>query len=274
MKTSKQSAIDYGNWVPVKMLKMSGTISIVLICLGILLLTPLMAFWHTPIKLFAGVLLLVIGIGIGAVWSYFYYCHQLFDYRKKHQIQKKILLFVLSFINKEKTFHGEILDIGCGSGALSIRTAKTFWNAHITGVDYWGSEWDYAQKQCEKNALTEGVSQRVRFLKGDAAKLEFADETFDGAVSNFVFHEVNTQPNKRLVVWEALRVIKKGGFFVFHDLFLEQKLYGNMEEFLEELREKGITKVEIKYTNDEMNLPGALKTGFMLGKTAVIYGIK
>lgn len=40
----------------------------------------------------------------------------------------------------------------------------------------------------------------------------------DAAVSNFVFHEVRTQPDKRQVVREALRVVKKGGSFAFQDM--------------------------------------------------------
>lgn len=77
----------------------------------------------------------------------------------------------------------------------------------------------HMEEQCETNARLEGVWERIVFQKGDAAKLDFPDESFDGAVSKFVFHEVRRQPDKRLVVREALRVVKKGGAFAFHDLF-------------------------------------------------------
>ncbi len=61
-----------------------------------------------------------------------------------------------------------------------------------------------------KKKWIEGIADRVTFQKGDAAKLDFADETFDAAVSNFVFHEgAFRKKDKRDVVREALRVVKK-----------------------------------------------------------------
>ena len=67
--------------------------------------------------------------------------------------------------------------------------------------------WGYSQSQCEENAKLENVAAHVSFRAGDAAKLSFVDETFDGAVSNFVFHEVRAQPDKRALILEALRVL-------------------------------------------------------------------
>ena len=51
--------------------------------------------------------------------------------------------------------------------------------------------------------------------KADAAKLPFLDDTFDAAVSNFVFHEVRSQRDKQALIREALRVVKPGGAFAF-----------------------------------------------------------
>ena len=122
---------------------------------------------------------------------------------------------------------------------ITIRCAKRFPNASLVGVDYWGAAWSYAKEQCQQNAAAEGVSHRVRFQKGDAAHLAFPDETFEAAVSNFVFHEVRTQPDKREVVREALRVVKKGGCFAFQDLFEKESLYGDMTDFLSQLQLAG-----------------------------------
>lgn len=67
---------------------------------------------------------------------------------------------------------GTILDIGCGAGALTNRVARTYPNAVLTSIDFWGAEWSYAKEQCERNAQLEGVADRVTFQKGDAAKLD------------------------------------------------------------------------------------------------------
>lgn len=36
--------------------------------------------------------------------------------------------------------NGKISDIGCGTGALTIRCAKKYEHADLTGMDYWGKE--------------------------------------------------------------------------------------------------------------------------------------
>ena len=46
-------------------------------------------------------------------------------------------LVVLSHLNFDG--QGSLLEVGCGSGALSIRAALTWPDAEVTGIDYWGA---------------------------------------------------------------------------------------------------------------------------------------
>ncbi len=130
---------------------------------------------------------------------------------------------------------GQLLDIGCGSGAMTIKAAKKYPQAEITDIDYWGVGWDYAQSQCERNAEIEGVTGQITFKKGDAAHLDFSDSTFDAAISNFVFHEVKTQPDKMTLIREALRVVKPGGVFSFGDVFYSKSNYPNLDAMIQAL---------------------------------------
>ncbi len=57
---------------------------------------------------------------------------------------------------------------------------------------------------CEKNAQAANVENRVNFQKGDVAALDFANDTFDGAISNLTFHEVKSVADKKLVLQAAL----------------------------------------------------------------------
>ena len=132
-------------------------------------------------------------------------------------VQNKVIEILLAHIAWNG--NGKALDIGCGSGALTVKLAKQYREASITGIDYWGNGWDYCQKQCTENASLEDVADRTTFQQASASQLPFPDETFDLVVSNLTFHEVKDSGNKLDAIKEALRVLKKGGKFVFRICF-------------------------------------------------------
>lgn len=262
---NKMEQTDYGNWVPAAMMKVCGVLTGVLLVLelaGILLLRNMV------MSVLTGILFFIVLVFTLYMWR----CRNIFDF-KKGGLMGEIHEYLVKHLPWDG--QGKLLDIGCGAGALTIRCAKRFSEAELTGMDYWGAEWSYAKEQCERNARIEGVSDRVHFQKGDAAKLEFAEGTFDAAVSNFVFHEVRTQPDKRKVVKEALRIVKKGGAFSFQDLFAQKQLYGDMEEFLEELRREGIQEIHyIPNVEKQGFIPKFVQAPWMLCGMGLIYGRK
>ena len=105
-------------------------------------------------------------------------------------------------------------------------------------------------------------------------RIPFEDGFFDAAVSNFVFHEVNDAKDKRELIREALRVIRKSGSFAFQDLFLVKGLYGEVDDLLETIRDWGIDEVSFIDTSVSDFIPRALKLPFMTGKIGIIYGTK
>ena len=266
MEMSKNA--DYGNWVPAAMMKMLwiSTAAIIAVAVALLIFLP------TKIP---GIILLIVGVAALAMTIYMQRCRILFDFNGGG-VMGAIHQFLVDHFPGDKEQEGVVIDIGCGAGALTNRMLKTYPNISVKGIDYWGEEWSYAKEQCEKNAKAEGVSDRVSFQKGDAAKLDFSDETFEGAVSNFVFHEVRTAPDKRDVVREALRVVKKGGSFAFQDMFGQKALYGDMNEFVDELKKNGVVS-EIHYIpNIEKQdfVPGFVTAPWMIKDAGLIYGIK
>jgi len=146
---------------------------------------------------------------------------------------------------------GELLEVGCGSGPMSIRCAKTFPEAKITGVDYWGAMWDtcYNKENCDNNARLEGVGDRCTFVKGDATHLDFPDESFDVVISNLVYHNIPAAKKQDLLL-ETLRVLKKGGVFVLQDSI--KSSYGNMDEFMQKLRDMGYESVRLADADREI----------------------
>ena len=114
----------------------------------------------------------------------------------------------------------------------------------MVGVDRWGIEYSsFSQVLCEENAKAEGVAEKIEFRQGDARKLPFEDETFDAVTSNYVYHNINGIDRRKLLE-ETLRVLKKGGTFAIHDL-LSPSYYGDLETWMEELRKAGYEKVEL-----------------------------
>jgi hypothetical protein len=76
------------------------------------------------------------------------------------------------------------------------------------------------------------------------------------------------------VIREALRVIRKGGAFAFQDMFLDEKLYGDIDTLLRTIRSWGIEEVYFVATGAMLNLPRLLRHPRVLGKAALIYGRK
>ena len=167
---------------------------------------------------------------------------------------------------------GQLLDVGCGSGALSIRAALTWRAAQVVGIDYWGAAYGYGQAMCEKNAASEGAAARCVFKHGDANKLDFPDESFDAVVSNYVYHNV-MGADKQALLLETLRVLKKGGVFALNDE-MKPHMYGNMEAFAQELRDMGYADVRLIDTAQEAFGSRRRAAMMMLGDSRMLAGRK
>jgi ubiquinone/menaquinone biosynthesis C-methylase UbiE len=245
---------DYGNWVPKKYIYISGVLSIFFLIIYNLL----------PI--------LIIGTIIFFIsFAYFAYARYRFS-PQGGNLQSRIQDLVLNHLDWDG--NGDIIDIGCGNAPLTIKVAKKYTNAKVTGIDYWGKMWEYSMQVCEKNAKIEEVEDRITFQKASASALPFGEGSFDAAVSNLVFHEVSDTKDKREVIKEALRVVKKGGKFAFQDLFLEKRTYGNIDDLLETIRSWDIENVEFSSTKNTEFIPRALKLPFMVGTMGILYGKK
>lgn len=137
-----------------------------------------------------------------------------------------------------------------------------------------GGDWEYSKGVCERNAHLAGVGDRIHFQKGDASRLDFEGEAFDGAISNLTFHEVKSASDMRSVIQEALRVVKPGGTFAFIDYFYEEKYYGKEDGFEKFLKGLGISRFEYKPIGELMMIPTLLKHPKILGKVGIICGEK
>jgi SAM-dependent methyltransferase len=245
---------DYGNWVSTRFIYIPGIMSLI--------------FWGGAIKT---PFLVVIAALFLLITLYFAYARYLFS-PQGGNVQNRIRGLVLSYL--EWNGAGQILDIGCGSGSLTIELAKKYKETQVTGIDNWGKQWEYSKKICETNSEIEGVAKQVLFQKADATALPFDDDSMDVVVSNLVFHEVGGVRDKKELIREALRVVKKGGKFVLQDLFLWKQIYGDPDKLIETIQSWGIREVKLINTSNLTFIPAILKLPFMVGTIGVITGRK
>lgn len=182
--------------------------------------------------------------GAMAAWSI--YAHGKFSYDGKRHLSKEIVEGTAEYVTLPEGGIG--LDVGCGSGALTIACAKRNPQGRMVGIDRWGKEYaSFSQQLCEDNSDAEGV-QNTEFHQGDACKLDYPDEYFDAVTSNYVYHNI-AGVNKQELLRETLRVLKKGGTFAIHDIMSKAR-YGDMQQFVNELYNEGYEGVELIDTTD------------------------
>ena len=202
----------------------------------------------------------------------FFYMTYLFYYFSVNnkEIQYKIWDLVIQKLPWNG--QGKALDVGTGAGALAIELAKRFPESDVWGIDHWGKGWNYSKQQCEENAKYEGVADKIVFQKASASNLPFKDGEFDAIVSNFVYHEVRDTRDKRKLINESLRVLKKGGTFSLQDTFKNKRRYGITEDLIRQIKEWGIQQVNFIETVDEIAMPKLVKSE--LKTMGLFYGVK
>ena len=189
--------------------------------------------------------------------------------------QRRIHELVTSLVKKpEGNLCRKVLDVGCGNASLTVKMARQFPEGEVYGVDFWGADWSYTKQQCERNARLEGVGERVVFEKQIASSLAFPDQDFDVVVSCLTFHEVNDAPDKLTALREALRVLRRGGQFVFLDLFGDNQFFESPEKVREVLAESGADVAYLKKLDQYMSLPFPLLNKKALGHAMVVAGKK
>jgi SAM-dependent methyltransferase len=94
---------------------------------------------------------------------------------------------------------GEVLDIGSGTGSLTLTIARLRPHCKVEGVDISREYIEFARARTK--------NPRVHFEAGDAQNLAFATGTFDAATSLLVFNFI---PDPAKALSEARRVTRLG----------------------------------------------------------------
>ncbi len=185
-------------------------------------------------------------------------------------MSKQIIEGVAAYVNIPDG--GKGLDVGCGSGALTIACAKRNPKASMIGIDRWGKEYaSFSRQLCENNSKAEGVNN-TSFAQGDATHLDFADETFDAVTSNYVYHNIPSR-DRQAILLETLRTLKKGGIFAIHDIMSKGR-YGDMQAFVKRLKDMGYEEVKLIDTTNGMFMSSFEALWMELSGSTILVGRK
>ena len=142
---------DYGNWMPVSMLWLVGGLAALAAVISLLSF----AVFHITAL---GVVFVIAALLLLALLLWITWIRRQYAFGGGGMMEQvhQVVLSHLDFDGQ-----GQLLDVGCGSGALSIRAALTWRAAQVVGIDYWGSAYGYGQAMCEKKCRERGRSRPV-----------------------------------------------------------------------------------------------------------------
>jgi ubiquinone/menaquinone biosynthesis C-methylase UbiE len=113
-----------------------------------------------------------------------------------------------------------ILDLGCGRGAVLLLAAQHLTTGKAVGIDLWQrrDQSGNAADATWRNAVAEGVADRVELHTGDMRALPFEEGSFDMIVSNLAIHNIPGRAGREKAIDEAARVLRPGGRLFVADM--------------------------------------------------------
>ncbi len=111
-----------------------------------------------------------------------------------------------------------VLDVGCGTGALSLRAARK--GARVKAIDINPEMLDIARRRAEEA----GLSQSIEFVEMGVAELgREGDQSYDVVTGGLCFSELSEQ-ELDYTLHEVLRILKPEGLLLVADEVRPKKL--------------------------------------------------
>jgi ubiquinone/menaquinone biosynthesis C-methylase UbiE len=116
---------------------------------------------------------------------------------------------VLPWALQGAALEGDVVEIGCGSGAMAMEILRRHPEVRLTATDYDESMVDTARTRLAP------FGARADVRRADAADLPFPDGAFDTALSFIMLHHVIKWEQ---ALGELIRVLRPGGRLIGYDL--------------------------------------------------------
>jgi ubiquinone/menaquinone biosynthesis C-methylase UbiE len=163
---------------------------------------------------------------------------------------------------------GLALEVGPGPGYLGLEWLKNTDGTILQGMDISQDMIEIARR----NAAEYGLTDRVKYVKGDAQKMPFESNYFDAVFTNGSLHEWS-HPEK--IMDEIARVLKPGGRYCISDMkrdmspLLKWLMYAMTRP--KEIRPGLISSINASYTINEIEdmLPKTKLRGYHVTKNLI-----
>ncbi len=185
-------------------------------------------------------------------------------------IHNQLYTIIEDTIDDFRTNH--IAVFGTGNGDETINIAKRHKDVYVTGIGFLQD--NESIYRCQDKAIIEGVFRKVSFQSASPDKLEFSDNYFDVIINYFSFSELNNKNDSFDIFYESFRVLNHSGQFIFIDMFKDQKIYGEYDTLLENMKNMGADILEISDLKDKIVIPELLMNKKFLGNAQIIIGQK
>jgi arsenite methyltransferase len=135
----------------------------------------------------------------------------------------------------------QVLDLGCGRGAVLLTVGRRLTTGTAVGLDLWQAKDQSGNTEAatRRNADAEGLTDRIDLVTGDMRALPFDDARFDLVVSSLAVHNIPGADDRGTAVTEALRVLRPDGRLLLADAM-------HTDAYAATLREAGAQDVMVR----------------------------
>ena len=114
-----------------------------------------------------------------------------------------------------------VLDLGCGTGSLTILIKQSHLMSHVYGLDADPQVLEIARSKADQ------AGAKITLEQGMAYRLPFPDGWFDRVLTSLMLHHLTTD-QKQQAMSEVYRVLQPGGKFAVLDFGVPHSAYAQL----------------------------------------------